>query len=91
MRKWFKYSPADFLAFLRRDGSWRTANCPRAGWYKDFLDISEGYLRPALDSLCHSGSKVLQEETSQRVVNLLKQMGSDARICLDSNQHGAFL
>ncbi|KAF1922570.1 uncharacterized protein M421DRAFT_96727 [Didymella exigua CBS 183.55] len=66
------------------------AKCPRADWNQDLLDIAEEYLRPVLDNLCDTESKALQEEMTQPVVDLLEQMGSDIRACLDSNQHGAF-
>ncbi|KAJ4394985.1 hypothetical protein N0V91_011132 [Didymella pomorum] len=45
-------------------------------------------LRSALDNLCNNGSKVLQDEMTQHMVDVLEQMGSDVRACLDSNQHG---
>lgn len=45
-------------------------------------------LRPALDNLCENGSKVLQDEMTKHMVDILEQMGSDVRACLDSNQHG---
>jgi hypothetical protein len=88
--KWSKYNPAGFHAFLRHQGSWKTVRCPRADWNQDLLDIAEEHLRPALDSLCDNGSKLLQEELAPNVVDLLEQMGSEVRTCLDSNQHGAF-
>jgi hypothetical protein len=88
--KWSKYNSAGFLAFLRHEGSWKTAKCPRADWNQDLLELAEVHLRPALDNLCDNGAKLLQEEMTQHVVDLLEQMGSDVRACLDSNQHGAF-
>jgi len=88
--RWSKYNPAGFYAFPRREGSWKTAKCPRADWNQDLLGIAKEHLRPALDNLCDNGSKVLQDEMTQHVVDLLEQMGSDVGACLDSNQHGAF-
>ena len=88
--RWYKYNPAGFYGFLRREGSWKTPKCPRADWKQDLFDIVEEHLRPALDNCCDSGSKVLQEEMTQCVVDLLEQTGSYVRACPDSNQHGAF-
>jgi predicted component of type VI protein secretion system len=54
------------------------------------LDIAEGHLRSALDKLCDRSSKNLQEGLTQNVSDLIDQMRSDVRACLDTSQHATF-
>lgn len=88
--RWCKYNSSGFSSFLRHEGAWKTAKCPRGDWNQEMLDIMEDHLRPALDHLCDKSSMVLQEELTQNVSDILDQMGCELRAYLDTNQHTAF-